>query len=96
LLQEYSALFFQDNVKTVDFVLVWDNRNLISATDTSQQKREIFERNLLDEGLDLEIERAEAGSALTFIKIHAPIEVLRRYSEILKLRMPMKEVRLEI
>lgn len=29
---------------------------------------------------------------LHFVKIHAPLEVLRRYSEILKLRMPMKEV----
>jgi anoctamin-1 len=32
------------------------------------------------------------GVALHFIKLHAPDEVLRRYAEILKLRMPMKKV----
>ena len=42
------------------------------------------------EGLDLEYENEVDG--LNFIKIHAPLQVLRRYSEILKLRMPMKEV----
>jgi hypothetical protein len=32
------------------------------------------------------------GVALHFIKLHASDEVLRRYAEILKLRMPMKKV----
>lgn len=32
------------------------------------------------------------GVSLHFIKVHAPDEVLRRYAEILKLRMPMKMV----
>lgn len=32
------------------------------------------------------------GVSLHFIKLHAPDEVLRRYAEILKLRMPMKMV----
>lgn len=44
----------------------------------------------MNEGLDLEKENPTDG--LSFCKIHAPIEVLRRYSEILKLRMPMREV----
>lgn len=30
-----------------------------------------------------------------YLQIHAPLEVLRRYAEILKLRMPMKEVSLQ-
>ncbi|KAH8256409.1 hypothetical protein KR032_006344 [Drosophila birchii] len=29
---------------------------------------------------------------LNYLQIHAPLEVLRRYAEILKLRMPMKEI----
>lgn len=44
------------------------------------------------EGLKLENEPVESGSTLNFIKIHAPIDVLRRFAEILKLRMPMKKV----
>jgi hypothetical protein len=39
----------------------------------------------------LEYEKREPNG-LNFIKVHAPLEVLRRYSEILKLRMPMREV----
>lgn len=52
----------------------------------------VFEENLRNEGLELENENEVDG--LYFVKIHAPLEVLRRYSEILKLRMPMKEVTL--
>lgn len=51
----------------------------------------IFEENLELEGLQLEYESPEP-SGLRFIKIHAPQEVLRRYAEILKLRLPMKEL----
>jgi len=43
------------------------------------------------EGLQLEYEQVEPNG-LHFIKIHAPKEVLRRYAEILKLRLPMKEL----
>lgn len=54
------------------------------------EKREVFEENLLKEGLELESYVIE--EEIHFIKIHAPLEVLRRYAEILKLRLPMKEV----
>ena len=50
-----------------------------------------FEKNLEREGLQLEYEPPERNG-LCFLKIHAPREVLRRYAEILKLRLPMKEV----
>lgn len=52
---------------------------------------QIYEENLIAEGLELEYESQKEG-VLHFIKVHAPLEVLRRYSEILKLRLPMKEV----
>lgn len=42
------------------------------------------------EGLEIEYEPSEPNG-LCFLKIHAPREVLRRYAEILKLRLPMKE-----
>lgn len=44
------------------------------------------------EGLQLEYESDELNG-LSFVKITTPKEVLRRYSEILKLRMPMKEIK---
>ncbi|ODN06507.1 Anoctamin-1 [Orchesella cincta] len=76
--------------KEVDFVLVWDAKNDASRTEDAKEKRNIFEKNLREEGLTLETEKIE-GTDYTFLKIHAPIEVLRRYAEILKLRMPMKQ-----
>lgn len=54
------------------------------------ERREVFEENLLQEGLELE--SYVIDEEINFIKMHAPLEVLRRYAEILKLRMPMKEV----
>lgn len=75
----------------VDFVLVWDGSEDQATTDVAKERRRVFERNLEEDGLKLERERLEACN-LNFVKIHAPIEVLRRYAEILKLRMPMKQV----
>ncbi|KAL1140334.1 hypothetical protein AAG570_000266, partial [Ranatra chinensis] len=51
-----------------------------------------FEHKLEEEGLELEHEPAEPGNGLHFCKIHAPDEVLRRYGEILKLRMPVEAI----
>lgn len=87
---ENESLFFNDGKRSIDFVIAWktpDERN--TEEKIKEIKRAIFEENLRNEGLELE---TEDGNDLHFIKIHAPIEVLRRYSEILKLRMPMKEV----
>ncbi|XP_021954062.1 anoctamin-1 isoform X3 [Folsomia candida] len=75
----------------VDFVLVWDGSEDQATTDVAKERRRVFERNLEEDGLKLERERLEACN-LNFVKIHAPIEVLRRYAEILKLRMPMKQL----
>jgi hypothetical protein len=89
-LQEQS-LYFQDGDRSVDFVLAWDNRLPAATTDIAERKRTFFESQLADD-LELEIEEAEEGSALTFVKIHVPKDVLKKYAEILKVRMPMKEV----
>lgn len=87
---ENESLYFNDGKRSIDFVLAWktaDERN--TDEKIREIKRAIFEENLRNEGLELE---TEEGGDLHFVKVHAPLEVLRRYSEILKLRMPMKEV----
>lgn len=86
-----QTIYFRDGERSVDFILVWDMLNKDSVTDEAYEKRANFERNLVKEGLDLEYEPVEENG-LNFIKVHAPKEVLRCYSEILKLRMPMKEI----
>nr|XP_050852296.1 anoctamin-1 isoform X4 [Vespula vulgaris] len=85
------SLFFKDKIRSVDFVLVWDDFDGEAKTYRSVEHRRVFETNLQKEGLELEYEPVEANG-LHFIKIHAPREVLRRYAEILKLRLPMKEI----
>ncbi|KAL1491248.1 hypothetical protein ABEB36_011870 [Hypothenemus hampei] len=79
------SIKFRDDLRSVDFVLVWKE-----SDPEFEEKRRIFEKNLQEEGLELEHEPQESNG-LNFVKIHAPIEVLRRYTEILKLRLPMKE-----
>ena len=85
----------------VDFILVWsslekDNSSFYDLEENRNRsiKRETFEKNLRNEGLLLENEKAPEGCAngMNFVKITAPPEVLERYAEILKLRLPMKKV----
>ena len=85
----------------VDFILVWssiekDNSSFDDLEENQNRsiKRETFEKNLRNEGLLLENEKAPEGCAngMNFVKITAPPEVLERYAEILKLRLPMKKV----
>ncbi|XP_044735821.1 anoctamin-1-like isoform X2 [Chrysoperla carnea] len=80
---------FRDGERTVDFVLAYTPNDV----NDHENKRRVFERNLTDEGLILEHEETQR---LHFVKIHAPKEVLCRYCEILKLRMPIKESKITI
>ncbi|KAG4079555.1 hypothetical protein HA402_010387 [Bradysia odoriphaga] len=84
-----NSLFFIDGLRSIDFVCVWSPADNEETEELRTRLRLTFEDNLEVEGLHLE--REVVQDDLHFIKIHAPLEVLRRYSEILKLRMPMKE-----
>lgn len=103
-----ESLFFADGERSVDFVLVWkrltpscdeERSDALKARELNdicqkeaerKDRREVFEENLIHEGLELE--REIVDEEINFVKVHAPLEVLRRYAEILKLRLPMKEV----
>ena len=78
--------------KLVDFVLVWEEVPSDPDWSKHKKKREIFLQNLESEGLELENDGSEGYNTLRlrFVKIHAPMEVLKRYAEILKIRMPIK------
>uniref|UniRef100_A0A6P4EU05 Anoctamin n=2 Tax=Drosophila rhopaloa TaxID=1041015 RepID=A0A6P4EU05_DRORH len=83
-----ASLFFKDCIRSIDFVLAYR----ISAHEPTEMensnKRSVFEANLISQGLEIETSQKDQ---IWFVKIHAPLEVPRRYAEILKLRMPMKE-----
>ncbi|KAK0082080.1 hypothetical protein PV325_011109 [Microctonus aethiopoides] len=69
--------------KQIDFILAFvDNGNLNHGL-----RREEFEAGLRDQGLELEYEQ---NGPINFVKIHAPLEVLCRYCEIMKIKMPIK------
>ncbi|GFS49685.1 anoctamin-1 [Trichonephila inaurata madagascariensis] len=94
LLSIESAVFFDDHERRVDFILVYST-DTPELTDHHLDARKIFENNLKDEGLELE-HNYQAEMGLVFVKIHAPWEVLSRYGEILKFKMPMKESLFEL
>lgn len=84
-----KSLYLSDGRRSIDFILAWTESQYPAEEDLHRIKRRIFEQNLSKEGLILEHDSFEA---IHCTKIHAPVEVLRRYSEILKLRLPMKTV----
>ncbi|XP_030373607.1 anoctamin-1 isoform X2 [Scaptodrosophila lebanonensis] len=86
-----TSLFFDDCKRSIDFVLGYKTNAHDETEAENKEKRRVFETNLRNQGLELE-EVHKLKEQLHFVKIHAPLEVLRRYAEILKLRMPMKEI----
>ncbi|XP_054878403.1 anoctamin-1a isoform X2 [Poeciliopsis prolifica] len=60
--------------------------------DDKRFKREEFEQNLQEMGLELEKDEGGKISGIGFLKIHAPWAVLCREAEIMKLKMPTKQV----
>ncbi|XP_024217091.1 anoctamin-5 isoform X4 [Halyomorpha halys] len=84
--QVAKSIMFNDDRRSVDFVLAWlDGKQ---SNEVAEEKRALFEANLQEEGIEIEREQTDK---LHVVKLHVPKDVLRRYSEILRLRMPMKE-----
>lgn len=60
-----KSLFFRDGVRSVDFVLVWENTNV--CIRDHGMKRNVFERALRHEGLHIERDAPHGG--LNFVKV---------------------------
>lgn len=74
---------------SVDFLLVWKHNPDPMIEIKNQTHRSLFEKNLAKEGIRL-IETHIDG--INYIKLIANDEMLVRYAEVLRLRMPMNEV----
>ncbi|XP_062591688.1 anoctamin-1-like isoform X2 [Saccostrea cucullata] len=83
-------MFFKKSKKRIDYILAWSTEGKPEKLAQSAQARAIFEENLKQEGLELEKDEKE-GEEIHYLKVHAPYEVLTRYAEILKVRMPVKK-----
>ncbi|XP_025771230.1 anoctamin-1 [Puma concolor] len=60
--------------------------------DDKRSRREEYEGNLLEAGLELERDEETKIHGVGFVKIHAPWNVLCREAEFLKLKMPTKKL----
>ncbi|XP_054881404.1 anoctamin-1-like isoform X2 [Poeciliopsis prolifica] len=65
---------------------------LNTQEDHKTFRREEFEKNLKEMGLELEKDEEAMIPGLGFVKIHAPWNVLCREAELMKLKMPTKKV----
>ncbi|XP_046917089.2 LOW QUALITY PROTEIN: anoctamin-4-like [Dermatophagoides farinae] len=86
--------YFEDGKRRVDFVLVHAKPLHPNQTKGEEvepiQQRSVFEFNLKDEGLHLEMAEEINDSQHVFTKIYAPWSVVTRYAEIMRLKMPMR------
>uniref|UniRef100_A0A8D0AY68 Anoctamin n=1 Tax=Sander lucioperca TaxID=283035 RepID=A0A8D0AY68_SANLU len=60
--------------------------------DDKRFRREEFEENILETGLELEMDERTNIPGIGFMKVHAPWNVLCREAEFMKLKMPTKKV----
>uniref|UniRef100_A0A452H9G6 Anoctamin n=1 Tax=Gopherus agassizii TaxID=38772 RepID=A0A452H9G6_9SAUR len=79
-----NGLYFRDGKCRIDYILVY------RKSSPQTEKREIFERNIRAEGLQMEKESSLTNSDIIFVKLHAPWEVLGRYAEVMNVRMPFR------
>ncbi|XP_026548490.1 anoctamin-4 [Notechis scutatus] len=79
-----NGLYFRDGKCRIDYILVYRKSNL------QAEKREVFERNIRAEGLQMEKESSLSNSDIIFVKFHAPWEVLGKFAELMNVRMPFR------
>ncbi|KAG8510099.1 Anoctamin-6 [Galemys pyrenaicus] len=96
-----DSLFFNDGQRRIDFVLVYEDEsiketNKKSAIEKQKKKRQVYESNLISDGLQLEATRSVVDEKLVFVKVHAPWEVLCTYAEIMHIKLPLRPNDLKI
>uniref|UniRef100_A0A6Q2YWN3 Anoctamin n=1 Tax=Esox lucius TaxID=8010 RepID=A0A6Q2YWN3_ESOLU len=83
-----DSLFFNDGIKQIDFVLVYEDED-----KKELDKKKIFQRrkaSLMKMGMELEVTRSVVDEKLLFVKVHMPWDVLCTYAEVLHIKMPIK------
>ncbi|NWU81492.1 ANO6 protein, partial [Onychorhynchus coronatus] len=90
-----DSLFFSDGQRRIDFVLVYEDESKKMAHKRSdrkkhKRKRQVYESNLINNGLQLEATRSVLDEKLIFVKVHAPWEVLCTYAEVMHIKLPLQ------
>ncbi|NXE89162.1 ANO6 protein, partial [Menura novaehollandiae] len=90
-----DSLFFKDGKRRIDFVLVYEDESkkiTHKRSDRKKQKRkrQVYESNLINNGLQLEATRSVLDEKLIFVKVHAPWDVLCTYAEVMHIKLPLQ------
>ncbi|XP_058682771.1 anoctamin-6-like isoform X2 [Poecile atricapillus] len=90
-----DSLFFKDGQRRIDFVLVYEDESKKmthkrSDRKNQKRKRQVYESNLINNGLQLEATRSVLDEKLIFVKVHAPWEVLCTYAEVMHIKLPLQ------
>lgn len=90
-----ESLMFRDGRRKIDMILCYEEEDEGVMTEQEAKRRENrskFLENLVNEGLDLELEdKSQSFDEKTcFIKIHMPWKTETRYAEVLNLKLPIK------
>ncbi|NWY23138.1 ANO2 protein, partial [Pheucticus melanocephalus] len=68
----------------------------LSPLDTLEEERRLqreeYEHKLLEAGLEIEKDPENKSQGVSFVRIHAPWQVLSREAELLKIKMPTKKM----
>ncbi|XP_055352168.1 anoctamin-4-like [Paramacrobiotus metropolitanus] len=90
-----DTLFFRDGQRRIDFVLVYRTGGVKAVDHKREQQRADFQEEIELQGIDFEQEvKSIPGQPpevkLCFVKLHATWDLLTRYADIMKIRMPLK------
>ncbi|OXB76708.1 UNVERIFIED_CONTAM: hypothetical protein H355_000256 [Colinus virginianus] len=89
-----DSLFFSDGKRRIDFVLVYEDETKVTHKRSNhkkqKRKRQVYESNLINNGLQLEATRSVLDEKIIFVKVHAPWEVLCTYAEVMHIKLPLQ------
>ncbi|XP_071382280.1 anoctamin-6 [Centroberyx affinis] len=90
-----DSLFFNDGVRRIDFVLVYEDEDKKEfekrhTFHRRKRRREYFEASLMKMGMELEATRSVVDEKLMFVKVHMPWDVLCTYAEVLHIKLPIQ------
>ena len=86
-------MFFEDGLRRIDFMLAWEENHEDVARDKKKQKRELFHESIREAGLQCEFVPAEESfdKRTSFLKVHAPTEILEMNAKVMGIKPPVKE-----
>ncbi|XP_041636691.1 anoctamin-6 [Cheilinus undulatus] len=90
-----DSLFFNDGVRRIDFILVYEDEEKKEFEKRHQsqrrkRRREYFEASLMKMGMELEATKSVIDDKVIFVKIHMPWDVLCTYAEVLHIKLPIQ------